>query len=299
MYKISKKCLSCGTCASVCKFNAIKIGFPYIITDKCKSCGKCAEVCPVFAISKVSEAPCEQLDMSKIPSHIGIIMDGNGRWAQNQGKNRIFGHTKGASRVKDIVKCANDLGVKHLSLYAFSVENWARPSFEVSALMKLIQSYIINERNALHAENVVFRLLGRTEGLSKDVIKEIDISTELMKNNTGLTLNLCINYGGRAEIIDAIKKIIDKGYKSSDITEKLIAENLYCPVLPDLDLIIRTSGEMRTSNFHLWRAAYSELYFTSVLWPDFDKKELVKAIQTYQNRQRRFGKTQEQVTTQE
>ena len=236
-----------------------------------------------------------KLDLSAIPAHVGIIMDGNGRWAKKQEKNRVFGHTEGAKRVKDIVRLANDIGIEHLSLYAFSIENWARPSFEVSALMTLIKSYIIKEREALNNENVRFRLLGRKDGLAPEIIKEAEISTKEMENNTGLTLNLCINYGGRAEIVDAVKNIILKGYSAGDITEELISQNLYSPELPDVDLIIRTSGEMRTSNFHLWRSAYSELYVTDVLWPDFTQEEFIKAIKCYQNRERRFGKTGEQI----
>jgi len=237
----------------------------------------------------------QELDPAKIPAHIGIIMDGNGRWAKSRGKSRIHGHQEGARRVKTVVRFANDLGVKHISLYAFSVENWARPSFEVSALMRLIRAYIVRERNDLHAEGVKFRLLGRLEELAPEIIRQADISTELMQNNPGLSLNLCINYGGRAEIVDAVKKIINKGYKADQITEELIAANLYWPELPDVDLMVRTSGEMRTSNFHLWRGAYSELYFTPVLWPDFDDVELLKALLAYQNRERRFGMISEQL----
>lgn len=236
-----------------------------------------------------------RLDQENIPAHIGIIMDGNGRWAKAQGKTRIHGHQEGARRVKTVVRFANDIGVRHISLYAFSVENWARPSFEVSALMRLIRAYIIRERNDLHAEGVRFRLLGRMEDLSPAIIKQANISTELMKNNPGLSLNLCINYGGRAEIVDAVKKIMAAGYKPADITEKLISDHLYWPELPDVDLMVRTSGEMRTSNFHLWRGAYSELYFTPVLWPEFDEVELLMAIDAYQNRERRFGKISEQL----
>lgn len=236
-----------------------------------------------------------RLDQENIPAHIGIIMDGNGRWAKARGKTRIHGHQEGARRVKTVVRFANDIGVRHISLYAFSVENWARPSFEVSALMRLIRAYIIRERNDLHAEGVRFRLLGRMEDLSPAIIKQANISTELMKNNPGLSLNLCINYGGRAEIVDAVKKIMAAGYKPADITEKLISDHLYWPELPDVDLMVRTSGEMRTSNFHLWRGAYSELYFTPVLWPEFDEVELLMAIDAYQNRERRFGKISEQL----
>lgn len=236
-----------------------------------------------------------QLDRERIPGHIGIIMDGNGRWAKSRGKTRIHGHQEGARRVKGVVRFANDIGVKHISLYAFSVENWARPSFEVSALMRLIRAYIVRERNDLHAEGVKFRLLGRIEELAPEIIKQARISTELMQNNPGLSLNLCINYGGRAEIVDAVKKIIEAGFKASEISEELVSKNLYWPELPDVDLMIRTSGEMRTSNFHLWRGAYAELYFTEVLWPDFDEVELLKAIAAYQNRERRFGKISEQL----
>ncbi|MBU1105527.1 MAG: di-trans,poly-cis-decaprenylcistransferase [Candidatus Riflebacteria bacterium] len=237
----------------------------------------------------------EQIDKDNIPAHIGIIMDGNGRWAKARGKTRIHGHQEGARRVKTVVRFANDLGVRHISLYAFSVENWARPSFEVSALMRLIRAYIIRERNDLHAEGVQFRLLGRMEELAPEIIRQANISTELMKNNPGLSLNLCINYGGRAEIVDAIKRIITEGYKPGEISEQLVSQHLYWPELPDVDLMVRTSGEMRTSNFHLWRGAYAELYFTPVLWPDFDNAELLKAILAYQNRERRFGKTSEQL----
>lgn len=236
-----------------------------------------------------------EIDHGNIPAHIGIIMDGNGRWAKSHGKTRIHGHQEGARRVKTVVRFANDLGVKHISLYAFSVENWARPSFEVSALMRLIRAYIVRERNDLHAEGVRFRLLGRVEELAPEIIRQAQISTELMKNNPGLSLNLCINYGGRAEIVDAVKKIMATGCKPEQITEELISQHLYWPELPDVDLMIRTSGEMRTSNFHLWRSAYAELYFTPVLWPDFDDVELLKAILVYQNRERRFGKISEQL----
>ncbi|GAB4274776.1 MAG: isoprenyl transferase [Candidatus Rifleibacteriota bacterium] len=238
----------------------------------------------------------KRLDMKNVPAHIGIIMDGNGRWAKRRGYGRIKGHQEGARRVKTIVRYADDLGVRHVSLYAFSVENWARPSFEVSALMKLIKAYIVKEREELHAEGVKFKLVGRLHELAPEIVKEAEISTRLMEKNKGLSLNLCINYGGRAEIVDAVKEIINKGYKSDEITEELIASHLYWPEIPDIDLMIRTSGEMRISNFHLWRGAYSELYFTETLWPDFDEVELLRAILAYQSRERRFGMTSEQIT---
>ncbi len=236
-----------------------------------------------------------RLDRSNIPAHIGIIMDGNGRWAKQRGLGRIKGHQEGARRVKTVVRYADDLGVKHISLYAFSVENWARPSFEVSALMKLIKAYIVKERNELHAEGVRFKLVGRLSELAPEIVKEAEISTRLMQNNPGLSLNLCINYGGRAEIVDAVKAIVKSGISADKIDEELISRNLYWPEIPDVDLLVRTSGEMRTSNFHLWRSAYSELYFTEVLWPDFDDVELLRAILAYQGRERRFGLTSEQL----
>lgn len=236
-----------------------------------------------------------RLDRNNIPAHIGIIMDGNGRWAKNRGLSRIKGHQEGARRVKTVVRYADDLGVKHVSLYAFSVENWARPSFEVSALMKLIKAYIVRERNELHAEGVRFKLVGRLCELAPEIVKEADISTALMKDNPGLSLNLCINYGGRAEIVDAVKSIIASGFPPEKISEELIARHLYWPEIPDVDLMVRTSGEMRTSNFHLWRGAYSELYFTEVLWPDFDDVELLRSILAYQGRERRFGLISEQI----
>lgn len=236
-----------------------------------------------------------ELNTDNIPAHIAIIMDGNGRWAKQQGKARVFGHQEGVKTVKKIVKFASKIGVKHLSIYAFSVENWARPSFEVSALMRLLKTYLIQERNELHENQVVFRLVGRVNELAPEIIKEAEISTELMKNNTGMSLDVCVNYGGRAELVDAVKNIINEGYKAEDITEDLISQHMYCPEIPDVDLMIRTSGEYRISNFHMWRSAYSELYFTPVLWPDFDEVELLKAVLSYQNRERRFGMTSEQV----
>lgn len=236
-----------------------------------------------------------ELDKDNIPAHIGIIMDGNGRWAKQRGSSRIKGHQEGARRVKTIVRYADDLGVKHVSLYAFSVENWARPSFEVSALMKLIKAYIVREREDLHAEGVKFKLVGRLSELAPEIVKEADISTRLMENNKGLSLNLCINYGGRAEIVDAVKAIMKEGISPDQVTEETIQQHLYWPEIPDVDLMIRTSGEMRTSNFHLWRSAYSELFFSKALWPDFDEVELLKAILTYQGRERRFGLTSEQL----
>lgn len=230
-----------------------------------------------------------------VPAHVGIIMDGNGRWAKAHGYSRIRGHQFGARNVKTIVRCADRIGVHHVSLYVFSTENWTRPSLEVSALMRLIRTYIAREREELHAEGFRFRMLGREQDLAPEVLAEAKTSTALMAGNKGTSLNLCINYGGRAEIIDAVRKLMREGLKPDAIDEKAIARTLYAPDIPDPDLIIRTSGEMRLSNFLLWQAAYSEFYFTPCLWPDFDEVEFLQAVQDFQKRQRRFGKTGEQV----
>lgn len=245
--------------------------------------------------SEIQTELLDRLDPGRIPEHIGIIMDGNGRWAQSQGISRIRGHQAGARGIKSVVRFADRLGVRHLSLYAFSVENWARPSFEVSALMRLIRTYIIRERNDLHNEGVKFRMLGRISELDPSIIKEAAVSTRLMADNPGLSLNLCINYGGKAEIVDALKKIVLKGIQPDEITDEVIDQHLYHPNMPPVDLVIRTGGEMRMSNFLIWESAYAEFYSTSVFWPDFDEIELLKAILDYQNRERRFGKTGEQI----
>ncbi|MBF0406835.1 MAG: isoprenyl transferase [Candidatus Riflebacteria bacterium] len=237
----------------------------------------------------------KEINVSSVPRHIGIIMDGNGRWAKSQGLSRIRGHQAGAKNVKKIVRIADKIGVGCISLFVFSSENWTRPSFEVSALMRLIRTYIARERQELHDEGFRFNMMGRKEGLAAEIIEEARKSRELMANNTGTMLNLCINYGGRAEIIDALKKIAEQKIPPEKIDEKLVAEMLYAPHIPDPDLIIRTSGEMRISNFLLWESAYSEFYFTDVNWPDFDEIQFLTAVSSYQKRERRFGKTSEQI----
>lgn len=246
--------------------------------------------------SRLRESLLQKMNPNRVPVHIGIIMDGNGRWAKSRGLSRLKGHQQGARRVQGIVRFADGLGVKHLSLYAFSVENWTRPGFEVSALMRLIRAYIIRERNALHSENVRFNLVGRKSDLNASIIEQARISTELMASNTGLSLNLCINYGGRAEIVDAMKAMIGSGIMPEQITEESVRKYLYFPAMPDVDLVIRTSGEMRMSNFLLWESAYAEFYVTQAMWPDFDEIELLRAIIDYQGRERRFGKIGEQLS---
>ncbi len=237
----------------------------------------------------------QQVLKGRVPVHVGLIMDGNGRWAKERGYSRIRGHQMGARNIKRLVRFADKLGVKHISLYVFSSENWGRPRLEVVGLMKLIRAYVIRERDELHAEGVRFRHLGRRDELPSGLANDLDIAEKLTENNRRLSLNLCLNYGGRAEIVDAVKKIVREGIPPEQIDETTIAKRLYHPDIPDPDLIIRTSGEVRTSNFLLWQSAYSELFVTPIYWPDFDEVEFLIALQHFQSRERRFGKTGEQV----
>lgn len=226
-------------------------------------------------------------DMKKIPEHIGIIMDGNGRWAKKRFMPRQFGHKAGAEAVRNIVKRCSELGVKYLTLYAFSTENWSRPQDEVSALMGLIVTYLKGEIKELHKEGVVIRTIGDISGLPEKPKKELEKAYETTKDNTGLVLTLAINYGFRADLIQAVNKIIESGEK--DIDDKKLRSYMYTSFLPDIDLLIRTSGEQRLSNFMMYEASYSELYFCDTLWPEFKADDLDKAIIEYQHRDRRFG----------
>jgi undecaprenyl diphosphate synthase len=221
-----------------------------------------------------------------IPKHIAIIMDGNGRWAQNRHRPRFMGHREGAKRIKDIIEYAGKIGVKYLSVYAFSTENWNRPQKEVDTLMEIFQKYLKTEAKNMLRDNIRLLVTGRKEGVSSKLLKVISEVEELTKDNDGLTFNICFNYGGRAEIIDAVNKIIELGEKN--ISEENFKKFLYSD-LPDPELVIRTSGEFRISNFLLWQIAYSEFYITDVLWPDFNEKELDKAIESFNKRDRRFG----------
>ena len=234
-----------------------------------------------------------------IPRHIAIIMDGNGRWAEKNNKKRIFGHEKGANVAFDIVKISNKLKIKYLTLYAFSTENWKRPKFEILFIFKLLIKYINLEIDNLKKNNIKLKFLGEKEELPNNIKKKIIEAENKTINCDGLYFNIAFNYGGRQEIINSFKKIINyykknnldinKILNKNKIIEKLIENNLYTKGIPDPDLIIRTSGEIRTSNFFLWQSAYSEYYFTNVLWPDFNKTEFIKAIKAYNNRIRRFG----------
>lgn len=222
-----------------------------------------------------------------IPQHVGIIMDGNGRWATARGKKRSFGHHAGSENVDRVVSHAFNSGIKTLSLYAFSSENWARPKEEVDELMKLLKAYFKKFIKKILKNGVRLIVIGGREELSDDLKKIIATDEEMSKNNTGKTLIIAINYGGRQEIVHAVNKLIGEG---KEITAESISENLYTAPFGEPDLIIRTGGELRLSNFMLYQGAYSELYFTDVLWPDFDEAEFDKAIESFGNRKRRFGK---------
>ncbi len=228
-----------------------------------------------------------QKDVSKIPAHVGIIMDGNGRWATARGKNRSFGHKAGADNVDRVVMHAFNSGVKTVSLYAFSSENWARPKDEVAELMRLLKVFFIKYIKKIIKNQVKLSVMGDLDGLSPELKEIIVTDMEATKQYTERVLNLGINYGGRGEIVRAVNELIKAG---KEITEQNISANLYTAEFGEPDLIIRTGGELRLSNFMLYQGAYSELYFTEVLWPDFDEGELDKAIRSFSERKRRFGK---------
>lgn len=233
------------------------------------------------------------IDLDNIPSHIAIIMDGNGRWAKSRFLPRAVGHKAGVETIRKVIKECSRLNVNHLTLYAFSTENWKRPKLEVDTLMTLLSSYLKSEIKELHKNNVKVTTIGDMSKLPDVCVEELEKAYELTKDNTGVNLNLALNYGSRYDITLALKNILndlkDSNIHIDDISEELISDYLSTKYLKDPDLIIRTSGEQRLSNFLLWEAAYSEFYFTDTLWPDFDEKELRKAIYEYQNRERRFG----------
>jgi undecaprenyl diphosphate synthase len=230
------------------------------------------------------------IDPSRIPVHIAAVMDGNGRWAQRRGLKRTDGHAAGEEALMDAVEGALDMGVKWLTVYAFSTENWRRPADEVRFLMHFNESLLTRRRDELNEKGVRIRFIGRRDWrVPKRLARRIDESVELTKRNRTLTLTIAFNYGGRAEIVDAVKALIDEGVSSSKIDEKAIAKRLYAPDMPEPDLVVRTSGEFRTSNFLMWESAYSELVFTDVLWPDFRREHLFDSVREFQDRDRRFG----------
>ncbi|HEY7417069.1 MAG TPA: polyprenyl diphosphate synthase [Ktedonobacteraceae bacterium] len=232
----------------------------------------------------------EQSQSPKNPRHIAIIMDGNGRWATQRHLPRIAGHKAGVNALRRVVEAAADEHIEMLSVYAFSTENWYRPRVEVEGLMRLFWETIRSDLEKLHRDGVRLRHLGRLQDLSPDIQKAVRGSIELTRDNTRIGLNICFNYGGRAELVDAVRQIIADGRCPDSITEELIASYLYTRDLPDPDLVIRTAGEMRVSNFLLWQSAYSEYYATSTLWPDFGREDLLAALESFHQRQRRFGR---------
>jgi len=236
-----------------------------------------------------------QIDQHQIPEHIAIIMDGNGRWARAKTLPRIAGHKQGVKVVRNITEICGELGVKYLTLYTFSEENWNRPQMEVSALMKLLVSSLNREVRDLDKNNVRFTVIGDVSKMDKFVQNELNEAIELTRNNDGLNLNLALSYGGRQEIITAFKRLYSQINSSDEITEALFESHLYTSNIPDPDLLIRTGGEMRVSNFLLWQIAYTEFHITNTFWPAFGRKELLMAISDYQQRERRFGKISEQI----
>ena len=240
-----------------------------------------------------------QILKNEIPQHIAIIMDGNGRWAKLKNKPRVYGHKNGVNSVREAIESCGELGIKYLTLYAFSTENWNRPKLEVKTLMSLLVSSLKKELKTLQKNNIKLRTIGNLNDLPKSVQKELIEVIEKTKNNTALNLTLALSYGSRDEIVNVIrnisKKVVNNDLAIEEINENIINNHLYTFSLPDVDYLIRTSGEKRISNFLLWQIAYAEMYFTDTLWPDFKKENLFNAILEYQNRERRFGKTSEQI----
>ncbi len=235
------------------------------------------------------------MDKNQLPRHVAIIMDGNGRWAKARGMSRAQGHMEGVKRVEEIIKAARDRGIEFLTIYAFSTENWNRPKEEIDMLMRHLEDYLKNNLEDLKNKNIRLNVIGRRDRLPAYLIKEIERSVEQTKNNSGFVLNLALDYGARCEMLSAVKAIIkeastDKSFDIEKIDEKYFSDHLYTKALPDPDLLIRTSGEERISNFMLWQLSYAELYFPEVCWPDFKKKNLEEAIEVFNKRKRRFGR---------
>jgi len=242
-----------------------------------------------------------KIDQNNLPRHIAIIMDGNGRWAKQHAMGRIRGHKKGAQAVRTTVTACRELGISYLTLFAFSSENWGRPSDEINALMSLMEDYLDQEASTMQKQEIKLTTIGDIDRLYSPVQKKLLDVKKLTEHNDKMVLNLALSYGGRDEMIAAVKKMIsdhaDGKLKMDDINQDLVSRYLYTGGMPDPDLLIRTSGEYRISNFLLWQLAYAELYFTDVLWPDFKKDDLFRAIAVYQSRERRFGLTSEQIYT--
>jgi len=235
-----------------------------------------------------------QIPPEKLPKHVAIIMDGNGRWALSRGKPRLAGHRAGTENLRRVIRASVEFGIEYLTIYAFSTENWGRPPAEVKGLMHIFEDVIDRELDELHEEGVQLRHIGRLEKLSSKLRQKVLDAIELTKNNTRLILNIAFNYGGRDEIVCAVQHIIEDQVKAEDVNIDLINNYLFTAGTPDPDLVIRTSGELRTSNFLIWQSAYSEWYITPTYWPDFGREEYAKALETYAERDRRFGEVSEE-----
>src|SRR5579872_378050 len=242
---------------------------------------------PANAIQR--QAVAAGVDLDALPKHVAIIMDGNGRWARKKGLARLLGHREGYKTLRGVLLDASELGIRYLTVYAFSAENWRRPEDEVSGLMKLIETAARDELRAMHKNNVRINVAGRMYEIPQSLRQALLEGVETTKNNTGITFTLAVNYGGRAEIVDAIRDIVASEFDPEDVTEEIVSAHLYNPDHPEPDLMIRTAGEMRWSNFLIWQAAYCELYVTPKPWPEFSETELLDAVATFQRRVRKFG----------
>ncbi|HUZ19865.1 MAG TPA: polyprenyl diphosphate synthase [Acidimicrobiales bacterium] len=232
----------------------------------------------------------EDIDLGKVPRHIGCVMDGNGRWARQRGLPRTAGHTAGEEAMLDAIDGALEIGVQWLSMYAFSTENWRRPADEVRFLMQFNEGILIRNRDDLHAKGVRIRFSGRRDWrVPRRLLRNMDDAVEMTRRNRTMTLTICFNYGGRAEVVDAVRRLVEDGVSAAKVDERAIRSRLYYPDMPDPDLVIRTSGEYRISNFLLWEIAYSELVFSDVLWPDYRREHLFEAVREFQRRERRYG----------
>jgi undecaprenyl diphosphate synthase len=247
------------------------------------------DILAVCSPGSAEDALVRQIDFDRLPRHVAVIMDGNGRWAAERHLPRVEGHRAGIDSVRDVVEASARLGIEVLTLYAFSVENWKRPAAEVSTLMTLLKRYLRLELNTLLKNNIRFRVVGRPEELAADVQRELQIGQEKTAASTGMLFNIALNYSGRAEIVDAVRRVLASGLKPEALDERRFSEFLYTAGQPDPDLLIRTSGEMRVSNFLLWQIAYAEIWVTNTLWPDFRRRDLLEAIVAYQKRDRRYG----------
>jgi undecaprenyl diphosphate synthase len=243
----------------------------------------------IIAPGSPEDALAREVKFDRLPQHVAVIMDGNGRWAAQRHLPRVEGHRAGIESVRDIVESSARIGIQVLTLYAFSVENWKRPASEISTLMSLLKRYLRLELNTLLRNNIRFRVIGRADELAPDIRRELAAAEDKTTGNGGMQFNIALNYGGRAEIVEAARRLIAAGVRADELDEPRFAEFLYTAGQPDPDLLIRTSGEMRVSNFLLWQIAYAEIWVTETLWPDFRKRHLLEAILAYQKRDRRYG----------